>query len=71
MYFYVKYYKEETGKDYKRIVLYLCTNDDVAKSESFEDNSDDDSDEECSEHSRKRAKFQILNDEQVAMDLQS
>ena len=33
--------------------------------------SDDDSDEEWSEQYQKRAKLQIINDEQVAMDLQS
>ena len=70
-FFTLKRYKEETGKDYKRIVLYLCTDDDVAKCESFADNSDDDSVEEWSEQYQKRAKLQIINDEQVAMDLQS
>ena len=70
-FFTLKRYKEETGKDYKRIVLYLCTNDDVTRSESFEDHLDDNTDDECSEHPRKRAKFQILNDEKVAIDLQS
>ena len=70
-FFTLKRYKEETGKDYKRIVFYLCTDDDVAICESFADNSDDDSDEEGSEQYQKRAKLQIINDEQVAMDLQS
>ena len=36
-FFTLKRYKEETGKDYKRIVLYLPTDDDVAKCESFAD----------------------------------
>ena len=43
-FFTLKRYKEETGKDYK--------NDDMSKSESFQDNLDDKSDDECSEHSR-------------------
>lgn len=29
----LKRYKDETGKDYKRSALYLCTSDDLSKSE--------------------------------------
>ena len=54
-FFTLKRYKEETGKDYKRIVLYLCTDDDVEKCESFADNSDEDSDEEWSEQYQKKS----------------
>ena len=70
-FFTLKRYKNETGKDYKRIVLYLCTNDDLSKnenSENFEDSSDDDIDSynKFSEHSQKSSRSQILHDEQVA-----
>ena len=79
-FFTLKRYKEETGKDYKRIVLYVCTKSDISRSEDFEDddedddgddNADDDSNDRCAEHSGKRARSQILNDEKVAMELQS
>ena len=68
-FFNLKRYKEETGKDYKRIVLYLCTTDDLSRSEDFE--QDNDSNDEYSVPAEKKARSQIQHDEIIARQLQS
>ena len=54
-FFTLKRHKDKTRKEYKCIVFSLRSNDDVTKSSSFEENlhTDDDSNDECVEHSQK------------------
>ena len=61
-------YQEEIGKDYKRIVLYLCSQMDVNSAERGYDSTDDEYSAE--EDKEKRAKLQIKNDEELARKLQ-
>ena len=61
-------YQEEIGKDYKRIVLYLCSQMDVNSAEHGYDSTDDEYSAE--EGKAKRAKLQIKNDEELARKLQ-
>ena len=61
-------YQEEIGKDYKRIVLYLCSRTNVNSAEhGYGSSVSEYSAEECK---AKRAKLQIKNDEESARDLQ-
>ena len=53
---------EEIGKDYKRIVLYLCSQMDGNSAEHGYDSTDDEYSAE--EGKAKRAKLQIKNDEE-------
>ena len=59
---------EEIRKDYKRIVLYLCSQMDVNSAEHGFDSTDDEYSAE--EDKAKRAKLQIKNDEELARKLQ-
>ena len=61
-------YQEEIGKDYKRIVLYLCSQMDGNSAEHGYDSTDDEYSAE--EGKAKRPKLQIKNDEESARKLQ-
>lgn len=61
-------YQEEIGKDYKRIVLYLCSQMDGNSAKHGYDSTDDEYSAE--EGKAKRAKLQIKNDEELARKLQ-
>lgn len=61
-------YQEEIGKDYKRIVLNLCSQMDVNSAEHGYDSTD--SEYSAEEGKPKRAKLQIKNDQELARKLQ-
>ena len=66
-------YHEEIGKDYKRIVLYLCTTTDITSAEQSQQlqeyNSSDNEELQC--RPGKKPKTQIEADEVLARELQS
>lgn len=68
-------YKEELGRDYKRIVLYLCSvNDKILKDKfgrRYDDDDDDDTSDTDSETSKKRRSLQEIEDEKFAANLQA
>lgn len=64
-FFCLKKYHEETGKDYKRIVLYLCTQSDLEASDSGRYNSGNESDEPAAK------KANVSDDEMLAIQIQA
>ena len=62
-------YKDEVGRDYKRIVLYLCSVNDKILKEKFEIQYDDISDVD-SEPPKKKRSLQEIEDEKFAANLQ-
>ena len=72
-FFNLKRYKEETGKDYKWIVLYLCTLDDLTRSEEVGQDSTEWSDNDVivAPPEAKKARSQVQHDEMIARQLQS
>jgi hypothetical protein len=71
-FFTLKRYKEESGKDYKRITLYLCSKDDLRRNENFNIESEEfeESEDEWEEPTGKKSKFQFKQDEIIARELQ-
>ena len=63
-FFTAKRYKEESGKDYKRITLYLCSNYDLKKNEDFDHESE--TEDEFLEPAEKKSKSQVEQDEIIA-----
>ena len=70
-FFDLKSYKEEIGKEYRRIIFFLCTQEDqktAEKSKTF-DHAETSSDT-CEENTRHEIDL-IMNDEELAKQLQS
>ena len=74
-FFTAKRYKEQSGKDYKRITLYLCTKNDLRRNEDFDIESETDdfnieseTEDECAEPTGKKSKPQVNQDELIARE---
>ena len=72
-FFSLKRYKEEIGKDYKSIVLYLCTNEDLNASENPDTDWEESvhSEDEHGPSGKKLRLTQVESDEMLARQLQS
>lgn len=73
-FFSLKRYREEIGKDYKSIVLYLCTNEDLIASEHPDTDCEESlySEDEYGGPSEKKLRItQVESDEMLARQLQS
>ena len=73
-FFSLKRYREEIGKDYKSIVLYLCTNEDLIASEHPDTGCEESlySEDEYGGPSEKKLRItQVESDEILARQLQS
>ena len=66
--FSAKRYREESGKDYKRITLYLCRKDYLRRNEDISLSSE--TEDECEQPVEKRSKSQVDQDELIARELQ-
>ena len=70
-FFDLKTYREEIGKDYRRIIFYLCTQEDQTTAEKSKTFDYAETSSDTSEENRRHESEVILNDEELAKQLQS